>query len=588
LNDDIVTDFMKTVFCTPHIAKAAHNHKYDINVLRWDYGVEIEGFLYDTWTMKHLQDEVPPSTLSFLLDLEFGWGDYEAARRKITGSGKKLKNTFDKVTDAILWAYGSIDALGTYRLACVHAQRLMAKPNLWDFHTVESEPLQRSLARAEYKGALVHLPTMDILRDRFEGEQKSLITSMRGVTSNPDFNPSSPEQVLNAFTAMGVPDVDLEDKAATSGRSANKKKLNDIVEGGQQPQAKFAADVMAFRNRKKMVSTYLENCKNDLDTDGRIRYSWVIAGPVTGRLSCRFFHQIPKIDESIVCYGPNKSYVPFAQRLKDKKLVMRDMFVAPEGYKYVYGDYSQVELRIVAIIADDKEMLLILSDPNGDLHTATAFEFLRTVWPGMTEADVNKFNRTEVGKRVNFGLIYGSEGYALVKTGKWQDQNGVERNFTWNMLEDGMRAWKARFTGVGDFIDLTPDLVRSYGGVATNVFGRERHFGPLISLPNDYERGAAEREAINFYIQSVAASITNRTIINVDKMLQGFGVGEDIVCLVNTVHDSVAYEVRDSHVEWFQKALQLVSQQPFKELGGATFKIDCGVGQNWTDAEMAA
>lgn len=233
-------------------------------------------------------------------------------------------------------------------------------------------------------------------------------------------------------------------------------------------------------------------------------------------------------------------------------------------------------------------MLKILSDPNGDLHTATAFEFLKTQWPDMTESMVSKFNRTEVGKRVNFGLAYGSEGHALVKTGKWQDWNGTEKNFTWNMLELGMAAWKMRFAGVGDFIDNTPDLVRTYGGTATNVFGRERHFGPLLTMANDYERGAAERECVNFFIQGVAASITNRTMIAVDKMLAEFGIGEDIVCLVNTVHDSVAYEVRDSHVDWFKDALETISQTPFAELGGATFKIDCGVGQNWTDAEMAA
>ncbi len=589
-NDELVTQFMRDVFLTPHIAKAAHNHKYDVNVLHWGYGIEIEGPLYDTWSMKHLQDEQPPSNLAFLCDLEFGWGDYESDVHKITGSGRELKATYDKVPDEILWPYGATDALGTYRLTCVQAQQLRAKPNLWNFHTLESEPLQRSLARAEYKGALVHGESMEILREQFEKEQKELLTSLRGATSNPFFKPSSPQQVLQAFLAMGVPGVMLQEESSVSGYSANKKKLNDIIESGVAPQAGFASDLITYRNRVKMISTYLENCKEDLDRDGRVRYSWVIAGPVTGRLSCRFFHQIPKIDESIVCYGPNKSYVPFKQRLKDKKLVMRDMFTVPDGYKYVYGDYSQVELRILAIISQDPEMLKILSDLTADLHGVTTYEFLKTVYPGYTEemARKDKFNRTEVGKRVNFGLAYGSEGYALVKTGKWKDAQGIERNFTWNMLDEGMAAWKARFSGVGAFIDLTPDMVRSFGGTATNVFGRERHFGVLLNHPNKYERGAAERECINFFIQSVAASITNRTIIAVDKMLRDFGISEDIVCAINTVHDSVAYEVQDSHVEWFMDALETISQQPFTELGGASFKIDCGVGDNWTDAEMAS
>lgn len=590
-NEELVTQFMRKVFLTPHISKAAHYHKYDVNVLRWGYGIKIEGFLFDTWTMKHLMDEVPPSDLEFLCDLEFAWGDYAAAKRKITGSGKKLKATYDKVPDEILWPYAATDALGTYRLACVYAQRLQQRPNLWTFHQVESEPIIRSLAKAEYKGAFVDPEVLDLLSQRFEKEQKSLLTRMRGAISKPDFNPSSNPQVLQAFFDMGVSDVELEDNKAASGYSANKKKLNDLVEAEVEPASTFASNIMTYRNRTKMISTYITNCRDDMDTDGRVRYSWVIAGPVTGRLSCRFFHQIPKIDEDMVMYGPpgedgKPTYVPFDQRKKDKRVVMRDMFIAPPGYKYVYGDFSQIELRILAIIARDLEMMGVLS--SGDLHRVTAFEFLRTVWEDLTESGVSKFNRTEVGKRINFGLAYGSEGHALVKTGKWMDWNGVERNFTWDMLNAGMKAWKERFKGVGEFIDLTPDLVRGFGGTATNVFGRERHFGPLLNHYNDYERGKAERECINFFIQSVAAAITNRTIIAVDKMLEEHNIPEGVVCLVNTVHDSVAYEVKDEYVDWFMEALKVVSQIPYPELENQVFKIDCGYGVNWTDAEMAA
>lgn len=590
LNEDLVTQFMRDVFLTPNIAKCAHHHKFDINVLRWDYGIEIEGFLFDTLSMKHLQDEQPPNDLAFLCDLEFGWGDYEADRRAVTGTGKKLRNTFDKVPDDVLWAYGAIDALGTYRLCCLHAERLAKRENLQSFHAAESEPLQRSLARAEYRGAKIHTGTMDALRTTFEGEMKALLTRMKGVTGKPDFNPMSPPQVLSAFLAMGVPSVDLEDDTKVSGYSAGKKSLTDIVEGGVQPQAQFSEDIMTFRNRRKMISTYIDNAKNDLDSDGRLRYSWRIAGPVTGRLSCTFFHQIPKIDQRVTNYGENGAYVPFEQRIKDNKLVLRDVCVADEGYKYVYGDFSQVELRIGAVVADDKEMLEILSSPDGDLHTATTYEILKNVREGYTEeiAKGDKFNRTEVGKRINFGLWYGSEGHALIKSGKWQDADGKEKAFTWEMLNAGMARWKARFKGVSDFIEFTPDRVRSTGGTATNVFGRERHFGNELQHPEEWKREAAGREAINFFIQSPAASITNRTIINVDRVLAEHGIKDSDVCLVNTVHDSVIYEVKDHLVSWMEGVLRVVAAMPYPELKGASFKMDIGSGRNWTDAEMAS
>jgi DNA polymerase I-like protein with 3'-5' exonuclease and polymerase domains len=234
-------------------------------------------------------------------------------------------------------------------------------------------------------------------------------------------------------------------------------------------------------------------------------------------------------------------------------------------------------------------MLRQLSTEDGDVHAATTYEFLAPQWKGYTEAMArkDKFNRTEVGKRVNFGLAYGSEGHALVNTGKWKDWDGKERPFSWDMLNVGMRRWKERFWGVGKWIDAVPDAVRMTGSTATNLFGRERHFGGQLTQRNDYERGKAEREAINFFIQSVAASITNRTLIEIDRLFTKYDISDNEICLVNTVHDSVAYEVADHLVDWFKEALDIISSRVIVELGSA-FKIDLGVGPTWAAAEMAA
>lgn len=571
LNHDKIKAMLKRVMENPNIAKAAHNIKYDMNVLRWNYGIKIKGFLLDTLIMKHLMDENPPSDLAFLCDLEFAWGDYEAARRKITGHGKKLKATFDKVPDDIMYRYTGTDSLGTYRLARTYAERLQARPNLWKFYIEESEPLLRALAKAEYKGSLVDTNVIDALEKEWHDDQAELLTKLRANT-NPEFNPMSNPQVLSAFLALGVPEVDLEDDTAASGYSTNKNTLNMLVEKNVEPAASFANALLTYRNRNKMIGTYIENAREDLNSDGRLRYTWMQAGPVTGRLSCRFFHQIPKIDE---------------ERVKAGKYIMRDMFIAPPKYKYVYGDFSQVELRILAILAQDEEMLKILNDPKGDLHRATAFEFLRGVWPGLTPEMISKKNRTEVGKRINFGLAYGSEGFSLVATGKWYDKNDVERNFTWDMLNEGMARWKARFKGVGRFIENAPLEARTNGGTAVNVFGRERHYGPLLSSSNEYERKAAERECVNFYIQSVASCITNRTIIAIDRLLEEHDVSEDDICLVNTVHDSMAYEVADHLVEWFTNAVTIITQRTWSEMYDNTFRLDVGVGQSWHLAEVA-
>jgi len=571
LNYELVKGFLSRVFENPNIQKAAHNMKWDHNVLRYNFGITQNGFLYDTMVMKHLMDENPPSDLEFLCDLEFAWGDYSATKRKITGSGKKLRAYYCHVPDEILWPYAATDALGTYRLACLYYERLNKRPNLWSLYVEESEPVMKTLAKAEYKGGLIDMGVRAALHTEWEQEQAALLTNLQA-QAWPEFNPKAPEQVYKAFLNMGVPDVDLDDQTKARGHSTDKKTLMELAEEGKQPQAKFSEDLMVYRNRSKMISTYLENVLVDIDTDGRLRHSWRQAGPVTGRLSCTFYHQVPKIDE---------------ERVALNKLVMRDMMIAPKGWKYVYGDFSQVELRILAILAQDEEMLKIMMDPNGDLHRATAFEFLQPVWPGLTEVMISKKNRTEVGKRINFGLAYGSEGHALVKTGKWYDVNNVERQFTWDMLNAGMVRWKTRFSGVGHFIDYMPDLVRSYNGTATNVFGRERHFGTVLNAANDWERQAAERECINYFIQSVAGNLTNRMIIAIDRVLESQGVDEESICLVNTVHDSMAYEVREEYVEWFQQVIEALSSVPVPQLFNNTFRVDVGVGQSWREAEMS-
>ena len=564
---------LKRIFEKPKIDKAAHNIKYDLNVLRWHYGIRVKGFLYDTLILKHLMDENPPSDLEFCCDLEYSWGDYSEARRKITGSGKKLVNTFDKVTDAIMWPYGATDALGGLKLKTTYVDRMLADhPNLWKLYVEESEPLLRAMAKLEYKGSITDDVVMDALEVEWQAELDSILVKSRAITW-PDFNPSSNPQVIKAFKNLGIADIELEDESAAGGYSANKKKLQAIQESHTDKKILTLAEgILTFRNRRKMISTYLVNAREDKDADGRLRYSFRQAGPVTGRQACSFLHQIPKIDEV---------------RVEKKLPVMRDMFIVPKGFKYVYGDYSQVELWVMAIESNDSVMLEYLHS-GGDLHAATSVEFLSSVWPGVTEDMISKFNRTEVGKRINFGMIFGSEGYSLVRTGKWKNANEIEKQFTWDMIHSGMSRWKKRFTGVGAFIDNTPDRIRANGSVATSVFGRERHFGGELNHEVDWIRDKAGREAINYEIQSPAAALTFRLIIAVDTMLEKFNISEDDICLINTVHDSVAYEVKDYLVDWFQPVLKQLASVPVPQLSNHSFKMDVGVGQNWTLAEMAA
>lgn len=570
----LLHDKLATAFEDEEIAKAAHNIKYDTNTLRFwsnksEGSIRLKGFFYDTMVMHHTLNEEPPHNLEALADEEFGYGDYSAKKREITGHGKQLRRTYDHVPDDLLWEYAATDAEACFRLLVTYYHRFQEKPHLWNLYCEESEPLLHALAEAEWRGCELDEDVVAKLLVEYKENQDELLKNMREQT-NPQFNPLSNPQLVQVLIDMGHKDKIMDPKSA-SGYSANKKVLTTI-----QDDVPIAKDILQYRTNRKMISTYLENALKDVDQDGRLRYSWFPL-TVTGRLSCRFYHQIPR---------------PDVARVKAGLPVLRDMIRARKGYKFIYGDYSQVELRILAILAQDEEMLRILDDPEGDLHAATCFEFLAPKIQGYTEAKAreDKDNRNEVGKRVNFGLAYGSQGHALVKTAKWLDADGNWRPFTWGMLEEGMKRWRSRFKGVGKFIEDAPDLARMNNNIMVNVFGRERRFGSRLSLADEFQRGEAERECINFPIQSVSGGITNRTIILMHQWLQKLiasgQIQEDDAYLVNTVHDSVMYEVRDYLVDWFCDVLRQAAQRPIPQLDGRSFRMDVGVGKTWTEAEM--
>ena len=186
----------------------------------------------------------------------------------------------------------------------------------------------------------------------------------------------------------------------------------------------------------------------------------------------------------------------------------------------------------------------------------------------------------------------GLRGIPLVKTGKYKDEKGKKKNITWKMLEEGMAAWRARFPGVAAFMDEVPQTARDNNGIITHVFGRERRFGDELWSPEDYVRARAEREAVNFLIQGPAAALTNRLINRIHAKIEGYILSGQLevgdLHLVNTVHDSVGYEVRGFLADWFVGLLKAEAEAPVPQLGNHSFSMDIGVGPDWAESEIAA
>lgn len=554
----MIFKLLKEPFTDEGIAKIAHNIKYDLNVVRKWAGFEIKGYLWDTMIMHHLLEEQGPHDLEFLADTEFSVGDYSADKRAITGHGKKLRRTYDHVPDEILHPYAATDAECVWRLFHTYHQQMVKKPHILKLYDEESYPIMRVLAEAEWYGSRIDENVVENLLEEQKQKQKKVWEKITVITMDPKFNPKSPKQLAKMLTKLGFGDK-IKDKRKPSGICTDKEKLESM--SGDCPLASL---ILEHRKYQKLISTYLQKALDEVDQDGSLRYSWKIHGTESGRLSCEFLHQIPRMDED---------------RIRSGDANLRDFFVAEEGYVYFYGDYSQIEMRVLGEIAGDEELKRVFRDGE-DLHKATASGALRIPY-----SQVSDENR-QIGKSINFGLSYGSKGYSLSKNNYYADPiTGERKKVTLTMVQEFLQGFAEKYPGVMCYLKDTPILAASANGVLRTVFGRERRIVGLND-PDKSKREHAEREAVNFYIQSTAGAITLRTGINIDKMLRANHVGSNLVRLVNTVHDSLAYEVKIEYLDWFKQAFKIVAEHPIVELNNLTCPVDIGIGKSWGHAEL--
>lgn len=556
-----VITLLKEIFEDENIQKGAHNIKYDITVIKQWLGIDFKGPLWCTQNIRHLFNEYPPKGLEYLADMEFGVGDYSVKIRSIVGHGKKLNKTYDHIPDDIFHQYAATDAEMVARLLDIYLGKLNEKHNLLDLYLEEVLPAIQVLSKAEWVGNKINLDVVKELNVDIDAELIDLTSKCRSL-SRPDFNPASPQQVAEVFVELGLENL-IEKPEKATGYSTDKDTLQPLA--NKYPLARH---VLKFRHLKKLKSTYLDNVDENLDEDGRLRFSFRIDGTVNGRLSCSFLHQIPNIDED---------------KLKQDKHVMRDIFCPESGYLYFYGDYSMIELRIFAILAKEEEYLKAFREGR-DVHTQTAATML-----GVAPDQISPYNRLNIGKRFNFGIIFGSQGYNISE-GDYEDPSCPGRfiGLDFGTVQYFVQNYKRRYKKIDEYMDYIPDLARSQGGMLTSVFGRERHI-PGLNEADRKRRNAAEREAVSFTVQGPAGAINVRTMNMIDDALVKHDVGLDKVRVLNNVHDSLAYEVKKLYIEWFQNVYKTIAEREVPQLENNRFPVKCGYSDaSWTQAELNA
>lgn len=535
LDRDAVLKALKPLLEDPNKAKVGQHAKYDINVLaNASTPIEVRGVAFDTMLESYVLNSTATRHDMDSLALKY-LGHSTIRFEDIAGKGAK-QLTFDQIALEQAGPYAAEDADVTLRLHQALWEKLQAIPSLAKVLTDIEMPLVPVLARIERNGALVDANLLG-LQSRELGEKMVELERKSFELAGQEFNLGSPKQLgAILYEKLGLP---VLAKTATGQPSTAENVLADLAEQDYE----LPKVIMQYRSLSKLKSTYTDKLPEQINPrTGRIHTSYHQAVAATGRLSST---------------DPNLQNIPI--RTAEGRRI-RQAFVAPAGCRLLSADYSQIELRIMAHLAQD-EGLLDAFRHDRDVHRATAAEVF-----GLPLEEVTPEQRRRA-KAINFGLIYGMSAFGLAK------QIGVERKEAQAYID----RYFARYPGVLAYMERTRAQAAEQGYVET-LYGR-RLYLPEIGSKNAAMRKAAERTAINAPMQGTAADIMKLAMVAVDDWLQASGIDARVIL---QVHDELVLEVREDLVEEVAAKLRDLMGKA-AELA-VPLIVETGSGSNWDEA----
>lgn len=457
---------------------------------------------------------------------------------ELLGSGKG-KITFDQVPidkAAPLSAEGADIALRVWR---VLKPRLVAEHMTTVYETLE-RPLVSVLARMERRGISIDRQVLSRLSGDFAQTAARVEAEIQEIAGEP-VNVGSPKQIGDIlFGKMGLPGGT---KTKTGAWSTTAQVLDELAEQGHD----FPKKILEWRQVSKLKSTYTDALPTYVNPQThRVHTTYALAATTTGRLSSN---------------EPNLQNIPV--RTEDGRKIRR-AFIATPGHKLVSADYSQIELRLLAEIAEIPVLKQAFRD-GLDIHAMTASEMFGVPIKGMP----NEIRRR--AKAINFGIIYGISAFGLA------NQLGIARE----EASAYIKKYFERFPGIRAYMDETRDFCRNHGYVTT-LFGRKCHY-PDIKASNASVRAFNERAAINARLQGTAADIIRRAMTRVEDALAEKKLSAQMLL---QVHDELIFEVPDAEVEATLPVVQHVMQDaPFPAvLLSVPLHVDARAASNWDEA----
>ncbi|CVH36013.1 DNA polymerase I [Serratia marcescens] len=528
-----VLEALKPLLEDDKALKVGQNLKFDMSLLA-RYGIEMRGIAYDTMLESYVLDSVGGRhDMDSLADRYLG--HKTITFEEIAGKGKN-QLTFNQIALEQAAPYAAEDADVTLQLHLAMWPQLKQSAELLTVFNEIEMPLLPVLSHIERTGVLIDPAILSAHSQELAKRLAELEAQAHELAEEP-FNLASTKQLQAIlYEKQKLP---VLKKTPGGAPSTNEEVLAELALDYPLPKV-----ILEYRGLAKLKTTYTDKLPLMINpVSGRVHTSYHQAVTATGRLSSS---------------DPNLQNIPVRN---DEGRRIRQAFIAPEGYRIVAADYSQIELRIMAHLSQDEGLLKAFAEGK-DIHRATASEVFGVPLDKVTG------EQRRSAKAINFGLIYGMSAFGLAR------QLGIPRGEAQRYMD----LYFERYPGVLDYMERTRQQASEQGYVST-LDGR-RLYLPDVRSSNAMRRKAAERAAINAPMQGTAADIIKRAMIEVDAWLQG--QEKPLVRAIMQVHDELVFEVHESVIE---EASQRIRQLMEGSMTLAVpLKVDVGVGMNWDEA----
>jgi len=525
-----------TILEDPTIVKIGQNSKFDRHVLR-RHGFKIEKPWFDTMVADYLVDSARRHhNLDTLADVYLG--EKKIATEDIIGKGSKAI-TMDLATVEKVAAYACEDADVTFRLYPILKSSLKTQQMDKLFETIEM-PLIDVLIDMEKTGIAIDTTLLKSLGKELK-EQLALIEDDIWCISGENFNINSPAQLAHIlFEKLGYPSKGL--KKTKTGISTAESELSKLVARGGLFR-ELPEKILEYRSLMKLLGTYLEPLPAMVNQEtGRLHTSFNQATAETGRLSSS---------------NPNLQNIPIRSEIGRK---IRKAFIPAPGNVLISADYSQMELRILAHIAQDAAMINAFKNDQ-DIHAATASRIFNTPIEEVTKEQRRR------AKTVNFGIDYGMTPYGL------SERLGISVDNARTYIESYLK----EFNGVAEYIEATKIHVSQHGWVTT-LLGRRRAI-PMALDSNRNIREMGFRQAINMRIQGTAADIIKIAMNHIHSELKRLNLRTKMVL---QIHDELLFDTLPEEKDQVYSLVRRCMEQAFELC--VPLSVDINTGENWADA----